>query len=852
MLFKMKHNLRLATILSGLLVCGLVSVQTNAEIRINEFLASNDSGLLDESGNAVDWIELYNSGDASVNIGGYYLTDDPDNLTLWQFPSPTTMTANSYLIVFADSTTTAPVSGEELHANFNLGKSGEYLALVSSDGQTILQEFNPNFPEQYSDISYGITQDITEYISQDSTYSWSIPSETDSYATGSATGSIGFTETEGNGGFTVSYYHLNVSSISNTSQAETYISNQSYWKTDTTYPVVGTYDVIDFADSSSLGHYSVNNLFPTHTYSSENKNYFVVVAEADIVIPESGLWTFGSMSDDGFSYAITGNGVDFVCEYPNARAMSNTLDSFNFPTAGIYHSRLIYFEAAGGAGVELYAAQGSYTSFNSTNFKLVGDSDNGGIATLGAIESLINNDLSSEMKGVNSRIDLDYTFNLDELPSEKAALALDIRYGDGFLAYLNDTLIAEANAPETIAWNSTALSARTTTQMLTWETFQAPLNLLKEGENNLKIVALNDTTDDAEFFIQPVLSCTDNSKIIYRYFTNPSPENSNGDGLLAKTASVEFSQPRGYCDTSFTLTLSCADTNAQIYYTLDGNTPSETAGTLYTQPLTISKTTVLRAIAYVPDHIVSDTTSRTWIFLSDVYTQSSSTPSGWPASYAINSHKMYYGMNSSVTQSTLYKDRLTEGFKDINTISLITDLDNLFNIQTGIYVNPGNSGDTWERPVSVEMIDPNGGDEFQINAGLRIRGAASRSSDNPKHSFRLFFRSKYGKSTLKFPLFGTEGTDEFDKVDLRTEQNHSWHREAPSTYTAIREVFSRDGQRDAGTEYTRSRYYHLFLNGLYWGLYMTEERVDADYAVSYMGGEKEDWDCVKTDRKSVV
>ena len=184
----------------------------------------------------------------------------------------------------------------------------------------------------------------------------------------------------------------------------------------------------------------------------------------------------------------------------------------------------------------------------------------------------------------------------------------------------------------------------------------------------------------------------------------------------------------------------------------------------------------------------------------------------------------------------------------IPSISLVTDLANLFNAQRGIYVNPGNDGIAWERPVSVELIDPVHGtnSEFHIDAGLRIRGAYSRSSNNPKHSFRLFFRPDYGDGKLRFPLFGDEGASDFDKVDLRTSQNYSWAYENSTQETFVRETFSRDSQRDMGMPYTRSRYYHLYINGQYWGLYQTQERGDADFAETNLGGNDDDWDCIKT------
>jgi hypothetical protein len=63
-----------------------------------------------------------------------------------------------------------------------------------------------------------------------------------------------------------------------------------------------------------------------------------------------------------------------------------------------------------------------------------------------------------------------------------------------------------------------------------------------------------------------------------------------------------------------------------------------------------------------------------------------------------------------------------------------------------------------------------------------------------------------------------------------------------------RDVFSRDLQREMGVPYTRSRYYHLYLDGVYWGLFQAEERPDAWFAETYLGGEREDYDVVKVER----
>ncbi len=128
-----------------------------ADVLITEFLAGNDTVLADEDGDFRDWIEIFNSGSSTADLGGYYLTDESGNLTKWQIPAGTSLEPSSFLVVFASDKDRA-VAGEELHTNFKLSTSGEYLALVAADGSTVLSEFSPEFPAQSTDVSYGLQQ----------------------------------------------------------------------------------------------------------------------------------------------------------------------------------------------------------------------------------------------------------------------------------------------------------------------------------------------------------------------------------------------------------------------------------------------------------------------------------------------------------------------------------------------------------------------------------------------------------------------------------------------------------------------------------------------------------------------
>src|SRR5256885_10043435 len=141
------------------LICFLsvaVSATLNAQdnLLITEFMAVNDRTLADDDGDFSDWIEIYNAGTNTVNLNGWYLTDNAGNLTKWRFPS-TNLTANSYLLVFA-SNKDRRIAGRPLHTNFKLNNTGDFLALVKPDGLTVQSSYSPAYPLQAPDISYGM------------------------------------------------------------------------------------------------------------------------------------------------------------------------------------------------------------------------------------------------------------------------------------------------------------------------------------------------------------------------------------------------------------------------------------------------------------------------------------------------------------------------------------------------------------------------------------------------------------------------------------------------------------------------------------------------------------------------
>ena len=124
---------------------------------ISEILAGNQSGIRDGNGDYSDWIEIWNSSDVAVDLGGHYLTDDQEVMAKWEFPSGTMLAANGRMIVFASGKQNPERWVDDdgnLHASFSLSITGEYLALVAPDGNTIVSGFEEGYPAQRVDFSW--------------------------------------------------------------------------------------------------------------------------------------------------------------------------------------------------------------------------------------------------------------------------------------------------------------------------------------------------------------------------------------------------------------------------------------------------------------------------------------------------------------------------------------------------------------------------------------------------------------------------------------------------------------------------------------------------------------------------
>lgn len=274
-----------------------------------------------------------------------------------------------------------------------------------------------------------------------------------------------------------------------------------------------------------------------------------------------------------------------------------------------------------------------------------------------------------------------------------------------------------------------------------------------------------------------------NGSDTFEILQEPTPGQSNSYAALKTTPTPTGSIAEGVYDGSQTMFLELLG-EGKIYYTLDCTVPT-VASTLYTSPIRIDKTTIVRCIA------VAD------------------------------------GCKASKIKSLSYI--VGEG-DTLETVSLVCTPSDLFDYYTGIYATGPNASSTypytganfwqrWERACTVSFF---GNDiTFSENAGLRIFGGWSRAED--KKSLAVFFRAKYGASSLNVPLFSDSDLSCYESFILRNtgqDVGRCWMRDALLTKIAGKYL---------GLDYQNNRPVVLYLNGEFWGLYYIREKANENF-----------------------
>ena len=274
-------------------------------------------------------------------------------------------------------------------------------------------------------------------------------------------------------------------------------------------------------------------------------------------------------------------------------------------------------------------------------------------------------------------------------------------------------------------------------------------------------------------------------------FANPTPVASNNSlGFLGALEQPLFSLGSGFYSNGQELTISSENENAEIRYTLNGTIPTSNS-LLYTTPITLIETNVIRARAFANGWFRSSVESKTYLF----------------------------DQNAS---------------DELPTIFLTTDPNNFFDSDSGIYVmgNEASSNfphfganfwEDWERPIHFEILEEDNSG-YSTNAGVKIFGGWSRGQD--QKSLSIFARSQYGQSVFDYPLFENSQISNYESFVLRNSGN-DW------TSTMLRDgyITSLAGKTDIDHQLFRPAI--IYLNGEYWGIQNIREKVNEHFLSSH-------------------
>jgi len=372
----------------------------------------------------------------------------------------------------------------------------------------------------------------------------------------------------------------------------------------------------------------------------------------------------------------------------------------------------------------------------------------------------------------------------------------------------------------------------------------------------LIVEGVNLAADDVDFFLAVQLVAQDIVTDVdgRAFFGEPTPGAPNGLGFAGFVAPPEVDPPRGFFDGPFDATVTSSTPEAVLVYTLDGSVPTLDHGAQVEGgaegpqlDLPVGTTSILRVAAFRDGWEPAPVATHTWIFPADVLLQPDA-PEGFPGTWdglAQPPAAADYGMDPDVVNDPNTSAELLEGLTSIRTMSLVMPREDWFGDE-GIYVHSQQRGAEWERAVSVEVIEPDGSTGVATVCGVRVHGFGWRPHSNTrKHALRLEFRSRYGPTKLEYPLFPDAPVDRFDSIVLRSQGSRGWQDfRDPEQSQYIRDAFARDTARDMGKVDGHATYVHLYINGLYWGLYMPVERPDADFGAEYFGGAAADYDAI--------
>ena len=697
-------------------------------IVITEIMTSNNGAVSSDDGTVSDWIEIYNGNDYEVDLKNYGLSDESSK-TKWAFPE-ITIEPKSYIVVY--------LSGESkngLYANFKLkGNGSEKLFLVNTQSESI-------------DAVDILTIKSNEVMARDLEGNW--------FSSKKVT--PGYPNTEEG----YKEYQESLLAESDIKINEFLPKNDGNFK-NSYDNYVGYIEIINTGkDKVNLKNYCISNTINApfkyclgDITLKEDEVYVIYMGDYDDTQDEI-YSNFDLKSKNGIVCLTNSNGkiIDKI-EYKNV-----------------------------GNGLAMIKEDGKFNISNSISPRY--ENTSSGIKKfqkdkLKTPSTLIINEVMNNNYSYMPHNGNEYYDWIELKNNSKSTINLS----DYYLTNSTNTM-KKYNLPDVELKSGEIYVLMASGDTNLSNNSYKHINFKISDVESLYLTKDNEIIDSMVIANVPLgYSFGRHSNYGLYYFSKPTPKSENGSGTSSVAYIPEFSVESGVYNGSDGINLEISG-NGTIYYTLDGSTPT-TKSKVYSGPIFLKSTTVVKAISYTEGKLTSEVTT---------------------ASYIINENHTLPVMSVSLTPSN---------FNRIQRDPWNTEL---------------------EYSAYAELYED--GKSFSIPCGLKLFGGSTRGL--AKKSFALKFRKRYGEGSLNYQVFENRDYSNFNSLILRSgsqDQDSAFFRDILMTSLV-------DGKTNLKVQAYKPII--LYINGEYWGVYNIREQVDDDFISNNFNVSNEGTNIVRID-----